>query len=224
MPITDWPLADRPIEKLLQQGERNLTDAELIAIFLKTGTRGKTALDIAKEWLTEFGNLKKLLAAPADLLIKKQGVGFKKYAALKAAVELGKRYLQETIPRGALLTNSQVTQQFVADRLGHYPYEVFACLFMDTHLRLIHFEELFRGTLDEAAIYPREIARRALVLNAAKIILAHNHPSGHPGPSAADQDVTQEIKAALALLDIEVIDHIIVGHPHCFSFADAGII
>lgn len=224
MPITDWPLADRPIEKLLQQGEKALTDAELIAIFLKTGTRGKTALDIAKEWLTEFGSLKKLLTASPALLIKKQGVGFKKYAALKAAAELGKRYLHETLPQGAVLNNSQATQQFVADRLGHYPYEVFACLFMDTHLRLIHFEELFRGTLNEAVIYPREIARRALVHNAAKIILAHNHPSGHSKPSLTDQEVTLEIKAALALLDIEVIDHIIVGHLHCFSFADAGMI
>lgn len=224
MPITDWPLEDRPREKLLNKGEKALTDAELIAIFLKTGTRGKTALDLAREWLAEHGGLKKLLGAPPALLLKKSGIGKAKYASLKAAMELGLRYLNQDLPKGALLNSSHASQQFLADKLRHYHHEVFACLFVDGRFRLIAFEELFHGTLNEAAIYPREIVKRALAHHAAKIILAHNHPSGHPEPSLADKEVTSQIKAALALVDIEVVDHIIIGHPHHFSFAESGMI
>lgn len=224
MPITDWPREDRPREKLLSKGGRALTDAELIAIFLKTGTRGKTALDIAKELLVEYGDLKKLLRAPPQLLMQKQGMGHAKYATLRAAIELGRRYLEENIAAGEVLNNSRATQKFLADRLRDYANEVFACLFMDNHFRLIHFEELFHGTINEANIYPREIVRRGIAHNAAKIILAHNHPSGHSIPSAADREVTQLIKQALALVDIEIVDHIIIGKPDNFSFAEAGLI
>jgi DNA repair protein RadC len=222
MPITDWPLEDRPREKLLAKGEQALTDAELIAIFLKTGTRGKTAVDIAKTLLVEYGGLKQLLRAPPRLLMQKQGVGSAKYAALKAACELGRRYLRETLPTGAILNSSQKTQLFLADRLRDYTNEVFACVFMDNHFRLICFEELFHGTINEANIYPREIVRRGLAHNAAKIILAHNHPSGSPIPSKADQEVTNIIKKTVALVDMEVVDHVIVGNPDHFSFAEAG--
>ena len=224
MPITDWPQADRPREKLLDKGENILTDAELIAIFLNSGVKGKTALDIAKELLIEFGSLKILLRSTKEILIKKQGVGIARYAMLKAAIELGKRYLHEQIPPGMALNNSRLTQKFLADRMRENLNEVFACLFLDNHLRLICFEEIFHGTINEANIYPREIVRRGLAHNAAKIILAHNHPSGWAKPSAADKTVTALIKQALSLVDIEVIDHIIVGNPDNFSFAEAGIL
>lgn len=223
MRITDWPKEDRPREKLLLKGEKSLTDAELIAIFLKTGTHGKTALDIARELLLEFGSLKNVLRAPPLSLIKKSGIGSAKYACLKAAVELGRRYASESIPVGEVLNNSRITQRFLADRLREHASEVFACIFMDNHFRLISFEELFQGTINETNIYPREIIRRALLQNAAKIILAHNHPSGSPAPSQADKDVTVLIKRALQYVDIEVVDHVIVGNPDHFSFAEAGL-
>lgn len=223
MPITDWPKEDRPREKLLQHGEGRLTDAELIAIFLLTGTRGKTALDLAKELLTKHGGLKKLLRLPPKILIQTPGMGAAKYAALRAAIELGRRYLEEYLPIGEMLNSSSATQKFLAARLRDHPNEVFACLFLDTHFRLIRFEEIFQGTINEANIYPREIVRRCLVHNAAKIILAHNHPSGKATPSLADKEVTALIKRALLIVDIDVIDHIIIGNPDNFSFADAGM-
>lgn len=224
MPITDWPHEDRPREKLMSKGEQTLTDAELIAILLKSGTRGKTALDLAKEMLNEFGNLKKLLSTPSQLLITKPGLGAAKYAALKAAIELGRRYLNEPLAIGSVLNNSRKTQKFLAEQLREHTNEVFACLFMDNHFRLIRYEELFHGTINEANIYPREIVRRGLAYNAAKIILAHNHPSGIPTPSIADKEVTLLIKQALSIMDIEVVDHIIVGNPENFSFAEAGMV
>lgn len=224
MPITDWPREDRPREKLLNKGEQLLTDAELITIFIKSGTRGKTALDIAKELLSEYGGLKKLLSTSPRILINKPGMGPAKYAALKAALELGRRYINEPLPVGTRLNSSRKTQEFLAQHLREYANEVFACLFMDNHLRLIKFEELFFGTINETNIYTRELVRRGLSHNAAKIILAHNHPSGNPNPSTADKEVTLLIKQALNLVDIEVVDHIIVGNPENFSFAEAGIV
>ncbi|RDI44589.1 RadC family protein [Aquicella lusitana] len=224
MRITDWPHEDRPREKLLAHGAEALTDAELIAIFIKTGTRGKTALDLAKEILTEYGGLKKLLRTQAALLTQKQGLGRAKYAALKAAAELGKRYLGEALSIGEVLNNSRAVQCFLADRLRDYANEVFACLYMDNHFRLLSFEELFHGTVNEAAVYPREIVRRGLAHNACKAILAHNHPSGLPRPSTADKEVTLVIRQALALVDIHLVDHIIIGHSAHFSFAEAGLL
>ncbi|HEX4044084.1 MAG TPA: DNA repair protein RadC [Gammaproteobacteria bacterium] len=222
MPISDWPVADRPREKLLQLGAEKLTDAELIAIFLKSGIPGKTALDIARELLMQYGSLKKLLQTPAALLIKTAGIGQAKYAGLQAIKEIGRRYTRETLLIGAQLNNSKLTQQFLSDQLRDHTNEVFACIFMDTHFRLICFEELFHGTVNEANIYPREIVRRSLLHNAAKVILAHNHPSGCPQPSKADRESTQLIKRALALVDIEVVDHVIVGRLINFSFAEVG--
>lgn len=224
MPITDWPKEDRPREKLLMKGEHALTDAELIAIFIKTGARGKTALDIAKELLSEYGSLKQLLRTSSQALLQKNGLGNAKYAALKAAVELGRRYLNENLCIGEVLNNSRITQKFLANQLKEYAHEVFACLFLDTHLRLIRFEELFHGTIHSANIHPREIVKRGLTHNAAKIILAHNHPSGCAIPSTADKETTEFVKEALALVDIEVIDHIIIGNPKNFSFAEAGLL
>jgi DNA repair protein RadC len=224
MPITDWPDYDRPREKLLARGEQALTDAELIAIFLRTGTRGKTAVDIARQLLADFGGVKNLMQAPLLTLASQHGIGHSKYAALKAAVELGRRCLMQTAEQGDTLNSSSKTRQFIADHLRHHPSEVFACIFMDMHFRLIRFDELFYGSIHEAVVYPREIVRRGLLYNASRIILAHNHPSGIALPSEADKSVTTNIKQALLLVDMKLIDHIIVGRTETYSFAEDGLI
>jgi DNA repair protein RadC len=224
MTINKWPLAERPREKLLVQGEKYLTDAELLAIFLRTGVPGKTALDISRELLMEHGTLKKLFHNSPAYFYQKPGLGKAKFAMLKAALELGRRYLAEDLPVGEVLKNSQVTKSFLAHRLKNYSHEVFACLFLDNHHRVLGFEELFHGTLTQANIYPREIVKRCLAHNAAKIILSHNHPSGNPEPSQADQEITLLLKETLLLIDIQVIDHIIVGHTENVSLAEVGLI
>lgn len=224
MTITNWPLTERPREKLLNLGAKYLTDAELLAIFIRTGIRGKTALDIARELLSEFGDLKKLLNAAPAVFYQKPGLGKAKYAFLKAAIELGRRYLEENLQTGEIIANSQTTKRFLSSRLGSYTHEVFACLFLDIQNRVLSFEELFQGTLHETNVYPREVIKRCLAHNAAKIILAHNHPSGNPAPSTADQQLTRLLKESLALVDIQVIDHIVIGKKDCISFAEAGLI
>ena len=224
MKIMDWPKHDRPREKLLNRGATALTDAELIAVFLRTGTKGSTALDIAKTLLEEFGGLKNLLTTPAMTLTVKHGIGQSKYAALMAAGELGRRMLTMQPEIGEMLNSSSKTRQFLSERLRHHHSEVFACIFMDMRYRMIHFDELFYGTIHEAVIYPREIVRRGLLYNAARVILAHNHPSGVAKPSEADILVTENISKALGLIDIRLIDHIIVGSTDTYSFADNGLI
>lgn len=224
MTITTWPTLDRPREKLLSQGAKYLSDAELLAILLQTGTQGKTALDIARELLTESGGLKKLGYAPAHHFYQKRGLGKAKFAMLQAALELGKRHCEEPLLAGQKLGNSEITKRCIADRLKDYAHEVFSCLFLDTQNRIIAFEELFHGTLTESNVYPREVVKRALAHNAAKVILAHNHPSGNPNPSSADRDITRTLQNALELVDIKVVDHIIVAPPEVLSFAETGLI
>jgi len=224
MPIHDWPIDDRPREKLLRKGEQVLSDAELIAIFLQTGTRGKTALDIARDLLAHYGNVKSLLRTPPATLLATSGVGQAKYALLKAAIELGRRYLYADLPVGIALNNSHKSLQFLTDSLREHVNEVFACVFLDNHYRLLSYEELFKGTIHTTHIYPREIIKRGLAHNAAKIILAHNHPSGRALPSEADKEATRLIKNALAMVDIDIVDHLIIGNPGHFSFAEAGIL
>jgi len=224
MTIANWPLTERPREKLLLHGVKNLSNAELLAIFFCTGTRGKTALDIARELLREYGGLKKIAAADPALLFQKKGFGKAKYAMLKAAIELGRRYLEEDLPVGESLANSQLTKRFLANRLKDYPHEVFACLFLDNLNRIICYEELFHGTINEANVYPRELVKRGLKHNAAKVILAHNHPSGSPTPSPADREITQLLQQTLALVNIQVIDHVIAGNNQTLSFAEAGLL
>jgi len=220
MTINKWPLAERPREKLLNYGAKYLSDAELIAIFLRTGIRGKTALDLSRELLTESGSLKTLF----NDLRPKPGLGKAKLAMLKAALELGRRYLEEDLIQDERLNNSDATKRFMANRLKHFQHEVFACLFLDNQHHILGFEELFHGTLTEANIYPRELVKRCLAYNAAKIILAHNHPSGNPHPSQADQELTRLLRDTLRPIEIHIIDHVIVGHKDCFSFAEMGLI
>lgn len=222
MSISDWPLADQPQAKLLQKGGAALTDAELLAILLKTGTKGKTALDIAKSLLQEFGSLKKLLTLPKSLLLQQPGIGEGKYALLTASLELTKRCVHDVAD--TCLNSSQLTSQYLIRHLRDLAHECFACCYLDTKCRLLNFEILFHGTVNEATVYPRVILTRGLYHNAAKVILAHNHPSGDPAPSRADIDLTNLLNDTLAIIDIKLIDHIIIGNPTFYSFADNGLL
>lgn len=224
MSITHWPPFERPREKLLLFGAKNLSDAELLAIFVNTGIRGKTALDIARELLISFNGLKKLLQGYPHDIYRQPGLGKAKYALLQAALELGRRFLDSDIQIGKVLNDSRLTRRFLSHQLKNYPHEVFACLFLDNHNRVLRFEELFHGTINEASIYPREVVKRALGHNAAKVIFAHNHPSGNPTPSDADQKMTALLKEALALIDVQVVDHLVIGHNETISFAEHGLL
>ncbi len=224
MSITDWPEEERPRERLLRLGPSSLSDAELLAIFLRTGVPGTTALDLARELLTEYGGLRGLMSADLDTFSRRRGLGPAKYAQLRAALEMGHRHLWEKIARGDHLQGAADTKDYVRARLGGYPWEVFACLFLDNRHRVIDYEELFRGTVDGANVHPREVVRRCIHHNAAAVILAHNHPSGNMEPSQADIRITERLKQALALVDIRVLDHIIIGDKGTTSLAERGLL
>jgi DNA repair protein RadC len=224
MAITDWPAEERPREKLLQRGPQALSDAELLAIFLRTGVKGKTAVDLARELLTEYGSLRGLLEADAERFQQSLGLGKAKYALLQAIMEMARRHLEETLKRESPLTSPELTRDYLLCRLRGYAHEVFACLFLDNQHRVIAFEELFRGTIDGASVYPREVVKKALAANSAAVIFAHNHPSGVAEPSEADKHITQRLRQALGLIDVRVLDHFIVGEGRPFSFAEHGLI
>lgn len=224
MPITDWPAEERPREKLLQRGPQSLSDAELLAIFLRTGVKGKTAVDLARDLLTEFGSLRVLLDADLERFCQSRGLGTAKFTLMQAVLEMAKRHLQESLQRGDALTSPDKTRAFLTMQLRAYTHEVFACLFLDNQHRIIEFEKLFMGTIDGASIYPREVVKKALSHNAAAVIFAHNHPSGITKPSQADKQITLKLQKALALLDIRVLDHIIIGDEPAYSFAEHGLI
>ena len=224
MPIKDWPADERPREKLLQRGAEALTDAELLAIFLRTGVVGKTAVDLARELLGEYRGLANLLAAEQSRFCGSSGLGPAKYAQLQAVLEMSRRYLMESLQRGSVLACPSDTRKFLKARLRAYPYEVFSCLFLDNRHRVIEYEELFRGTIDGASVHPREVVRRAMHHNAAALIIAHNHPSGIAEPSQADARITRRIKDALALVDVRLLDHFIVGDGEPTSLAERGLL
>jgi DNA repair protein RadC len=224
MPITDWPLSERPREKLLARGPESLSDAELLAIFLRTGVSGKTAVDVARELLAQFGSLRALLAAERDDLCAAPGLGDAKVAQLLAALEIGRRHLGETLARGAALESSRDTRDYLTARLRDLDREVFCALFLDNRHRVLAFEELFAGTLNGTAVYPREVVKRALKHNAAAVIFAHNHPSGVAEPSRADETLTQRLKEALGLVEIRVLDHFVVGDGELVSFSERGLL
>ncbi|WP_426415577.1 RadC family protein [Aestuariirhabdus sp. LZHN29] len=223
MAITDWPVSERPREKLLAQGAGSLSDAELLAIFLRTGIPGCTAVDLARELLTRFGGLRALLEADQRQFCAGQGLGPAKFTQLQAVLEMARRHLASELERGEALTSSQSTRRYLSARLRHHQREVFACLFLDSQHRILGFEELFMGTIDAAAIYPREVVKRCLASNAAAVILAHNHPSGVAEPSGADLQITQRLVEALALVDVRVLDHMVVGDTTVTSFAERGL-
>ena len=222
MAIKDWPAEDRPREKLLQRGSAALTDAELLAIFLRTGTAGKSAVDLARELLADFGSLKALLDADQKRFCLGHGLGDAKYTQLQAVLEMAKRHFNEVLQRGSALTSPEITRAYLSAQLRGYSYEVFACLFLDNQHRVIKLDELFRGTIDGASVYPREVVKQALYHNAAAVIFAHNHPSGITEPSLADKQITEKLKQALILFDIRVLDHFIIGDGEPYSFAEHG--
>jgi DNA repair protein RadC len=224
MTISSWPVAERPREKLIQKGSKSLSDAELLAIFLRTGLPGLTALDLARHLLTRFGSLRALLHAGHRELCAEPGLGVAKYAQFQAALEIGRRVLAEQMHKGSGLTSPTDTRQYLISCLRDQKVEVFCCLFLDNRHRVLAFEELFRGTLNGAAVYPREVVKRALQHNAAAVIFAHNHPSGVAEPSQADEQLTQRLRDALALVEIRVLDHFVVGEDAPISFAERGLL
>jgi len=223
MAICDWAAEDRPREKLLAKGAHALTDAELLAIFLRTGTKGLSAVDLAQQLLQDYDGLRDLLAADQARFCQSRGLGVAKYVQLQAVIEMSRRFLQEKLKRGDAMTSPDIVEHYLQSRLRHYPYEVFACLFMDNRHRVIEYEELFRGTIDAASVYPREVVRRALDHNAAAVIFAHNHPSGVAEPSQADEKITQRLKEALDLIDVRVLDHFVIG-DQVISFVKRGLL
>lgn len=224
MAIRDWPEGDRPREKLLTVGPTALSEAELLAILLGAGVRGRSALDVARDLLSEFGSLRAVLTADRARACKTRGFGTARYVALQAALELTRRHYQELMTVGSPLQNPRATREFVQLRLRDLTYEVFCCLWLDSRYRVLGFEELFRGTIDGAIVHPREVVKRALSRNAAALILVHNHPSGNPEPSTEDRQITARLKDALALVDIKVLDHLVVGDGACESFAERGLL
>ena len=222
MSIKHWPLEERPREKLLTQGAIALSDAELLAVCLGSGVRGQSAVDLGRDLLKSAGSLRALLSAEADTRLS--GMGAAKVARLKAALELARRCLSEDLRRLPSLRDPAETSAFLHAQLGSQPVEIFACVFLDNRHRVIAFEELFRGTIDAAAVYPREVVRACLKHNAAAVILAHNHPSGESDPSEHDQSITSELSQALALINVCVLDHFIVGASGCISMVQRGLL
>lgn len=222
MSIRLWPEAERPREKLLANGADVLSDAELLAIFLRTGVRGCSAVELARRLLGEFGGLRQLLEANLEEFTAHQGLGPAKYAQLQAALEMGRRHLEATIRRDSALESPQAVRDYLKAKLRHEPHEIFACLFLDTKHRVLAFEPLFYGTIDGASVYPRQVVKRALAHNAAALILTHNHPSGVAEPSQADKQLTERLKEALALIDVRILDHFIVGDGEPLSMVEHG--
>jgi len=219
-----WPELERPRERLLAQGPASLTDAELLAILLRTGVIGRPVLDLAREILARFGGVAGLLAASTAEMRAVRGVGAAKAAELKAVVELTRRALKEEITRDDALNSPQAVRDYLRLTLSALPYEVFVVLFLDSQNRLLAADELFRGTLAQTSVYPREVVKAALARNAAAVIFAHNHPSGVAEPSRADELLTQSLKQALSLVDIRTLDHFIVAGQRVISLAERGLV
>lgn len=222
MHIRHWPATERPREKLLGRGVGALSDAELLAIFLGSGLRGRDAVQTARELLNSHGPLRALLDRSPAQLVKLPGLGPARACQLSAALELGRRHLAAGLERGEALTDPAAAGRYFAQRLRHRPQEVFAVLFLDNRHRALAFEELSTGTVDSAEVHPREVVRQALVHNAAAVILGHNHPSGNPEPSAADRAITERLRQALGLVDIRLLDHFVVGDGPPVSLAARG--
>jgi DNA repair protein RadC len=224
MRIQDWPQGERPRERLLARGAGVLSDAELVALLLRTGINGRSALDVARELIVRFGGLAGLLAAPAAHVAAVRGVGPAKCAGVAAVAELARRSLSEEAGTRDALVSPQAVRDYLRLLLCARPYEVFVGLFLDSQNRLLAAEELFRGTLAQTSVYPREVVKAALARNAAAMIFAHNHPSGVAEPSRADELLTQALKQALSLVDVRTLDHFVVAGSHLTSFAERGLL
>jgi DNA repair protein RadC len=222
--IAEWPASERPRERLIAHGAAALTDAELLAIVLGSGTARASALDVARDLLGHHRSLSSLFGAPAATLASAKGLGPTKAAQLKAGIELARRLLREEVTHGSALTSPEAVRDYLRLTLAALPHEAFVVLFLDSQHRLLAADELFRGTLAQTSVYPREIVKAALGYNAAAVIFAHNHPSGVAEPSRADELLTQALKQALALVDIRTLDHFVVAGSHLVSFAERGLL
>jgi len=222
--IKDWPSQERPRERLLQQGAKALSDAELLAIFLRTGTRNLSAVDLARQLLTDFGNLSQLLQASKTEFCAAQGLGEAKFTQLQAVMEMARRIQADALSQGQTITKAADAADFLIAELSHRPAEVFGALFLDTKHHILAFEELFHGTIDHTSVHPRELIRRVMHHNAARIILAHNHPSGDTTPSQADITLTKSLKNALEMLDVRLLDHLVIGKKSFCSLAEHGFL
>lgn len=220
----DWIAGEGPRDKLLQRGERTLSDAELLAVLLHTGYRDCNVVALASNLIAEFHGLAGVMEADREHLLACPGIGPARYAQLRASMELARRQAMACLVRGDVLSSPGETRQFLQYHLGTLDREVFSCIFLDSQHRVLCCEDLFLGTLDGAAVYPREVAVRALQYRAAAVIFAHNHPSGVAEPSGADRRITERLCSALALLDIRVLDHIIIGRGEPYSFAEQGLL
>lgn len=225
MSIKDWPEHERPREKLLAGGARALSDAELLAVLLgRSGRRGIDAVAMARDLLKHHASLRALLSAGPAACLALPGLGAAGYCRLQAALEIARRHYAEALRVGPALLSPSATRDFLVSHLRDVPHELFCCLHLDNRHRLIAFEELFRGTIDGASVHPREVVKQALARNAAAVIVAHNHPSGVAEPSQADQLITQRLQQALGLIEVRVLDHLIVGDGHCYSFSEHGLL
>lgn len=220
--IKQWPKQERPREKLIQQGANSLSDSELLAIFLRTGCQGIDVVTLARQLLTHFGSLHALFSASENDFCAQKGLGQAKYVQLQAVLEMSRRYLQEPLMKGEPLTSAAQTQAFLSAKMRDYPYEVFAALLLDSQHRVIRFHEFFFGTINSASVHPRVIVQKILQENAAAIILVHNHPSGDPTASESDRAITKKLVNTLALIDVRILDHFIIGDEKCTSFAEKG--
>ena len=224
MAITDWPAAERPREKLIELGAEALSDAELLAIFLRVGVTGKSAVDLARDLLTQFASLNGIFAATEHELIQVHGIGTSKYVQLQAIFEMSRRALNEQLQQRDVFKSPQQVRDYLVLKLGSLTKEVFLVLFLDTQNHLVATEEMFAGTLTQTSVYPREVVKRALHHNAAAVIFAHNHPSGIAQQSQADELLTKQLKQALALVDVRVLDHFIVAGNNTLSFSERGLL
>lgn len=224
MTITQWPAHERPRERLIDKGVGSLSDAELLAIILRHGTQGQTALDLAHKLIHQAGGLRSLMAQELPHFCSTPGLGAAKYCQIQAAVELGRRCLREELKERRVIKHSQDAQNFIIACMRDYQQEIFAALFLDNKHRVLQFEYLFYGTIHSASVYPREVVKRCLFHNAAALIVAHNHPSGVAEPSEGDKNVTQLLKKALHLIDVELLDHFVIGNNQATSLAERGFL
>ncbi|MGY5451321.1 RadC family protein [Agarivorans sp. MS3-6] len=222
MSISDWPADQRPREKLLSKGAHSLSDAELLAIFLRIGCAGMDAVSLAQHLLQHFGSLRAVLSADQQTFCAERGMGCAKFAQLQASIEMSRRYLLADISEKSVVDSAESAKNYLSMELSHQQREVFAILLLDNQHRVLQFAPLFFGTIDAASVYPRVVVQRVLEKNAAAVIFAHNHPSGVAEPSQADKQITTKLIKALALIDVRVLDHIVIGYGETMSFAERG--
>ena len=224
MAINNWPIDERPQEKLLARGAAALSDAELLALFIRSGTKTRSAVDIGRDLLVEYGSLRQILTTEEKQLCKTPGLGQVKYVALQAALEIGRRYLNQSLRKQGPLSSPEQASDFLTHQLRDRQQEVFAVIYLNSRHHVIDYQELFIGTLNGANVHPREVVKSVLKANASAVILAHNHPSGVAEPSIADTNVTQKLRKSLALIDVKLLDHLVIGDGEYVSMSDRGLI